>query len=131
MRILIVDDEPSLRRLLEVMLQPYGQIDLACDGNEALASYLRALETETPYDLICLDIMMPGMDGQQALKEIRRVEAARGIVPGAEVKIIMISCQDTPSAVIEAYYRGGCSSYLVKPVNKAKLLSTIRDFALI
>jgi two-component system chemotaxis response regulator CheY len=131
MRILITEDEPSSRRLLELMLTPYGHCDLATNGLEAVASFKAAFEANEPYDLVCLDIMMPIMDGQAALKKIRNLERDAGVTAETEAKIIMISCIDSPNAVIEAYYRGGCTSYLVKPCSKSKLLDTLRDFNLI
>lgn len=131
MRILIADDELSSRRLLQLMLAPYGDSDLATNGLEAVESFKAAFEAGEPYDLVCLDIMMPEMDGQDALKKIRGLERGAGITSETESKIIMISCIDSPTAVIEAYYRGGCTSYLVKPCSKNKLIDTLRDFDLI
>ncbi|MEJ2200790.1 MAG: response regulator, partial [Desulfuromonadaceae bacterium] len=131
MRILIADDESSSRCLLRLMLTPYGTCDLAVNGLEAVAFFRKALESGQPYDLVCLDIMMPEMNGQVALKQIRDLERKAGINSDEESKIIMISCLDSPSAVIEAYYRGGCTSYLVKPCSRTKLLDTLRDFNLI
>jgi len=130
-RILIADDEPASRRLMEMMLSPYGQCDLAANGMEPVQMFEMAAKTDRPYDLVCLDIMMPGMDGQEALKKIRTLERDSGVAPEKETKIIMITCLDSPSAVIEAYYRGGCTSYLIKPCSKNKLLATLRDFDLI
>jgi len=131
LRILIADDEPSSRRLLQLMLTPYGHCDFATNGLETVDSFKAAAQSGQPYDLVCLDIMMPEMDGQMALKKIRDLERKAGITTETEAKIIMISCLDSPSAVIEAYYRGGCTSYLVKPCAKSKLLDTLRDFDLI
>jgi two-component system chemotaxis response regulator CheY len=131
LRILIADDEPSSRCLLRLMLTPYGHCDLAVNGLEAVSLFKAALEVGQSYDLVCLDIMMPEMNGQVALKQIRDLEQKTGITSETDVKIIMISCLDSPSAIIEAYYRGGCTSYLVKPCSKNKLLNTLRDFSLI
>jgi two-component system chemotaxis response regulator CheY len=74
--------------------------------------------------------MMPEMDGREALKLIRQKEKESGIQPNNEVKIIMITALDTPKEVINAYYHGGCTNYLVKPVDKKKIESVIKELNL-
>jgi two-component system chemotaxis response regulator CheY len=71
------------------------------------------------------------MDGQESLKQIRSVEKERGVREGDEVKVVMISALGDPKTVVEAFYRGGATSYLVKPIGKQKLLSEIKNFGLI
>jgi two-component system chemotaxis response regulator CheY len=131
MRILIVEDDFTSRRLLQLMLGTYGTCDIAVNGVEALKACELAHAENNPYQLICLDIMMPEMDGQEALKQNRDREKTLGINPQDEVKIIMTTCDDSPRAVIEAYYRGGCTSYLVKPIEKSKLLGLLQELELI
>ena len=131
MRILIVEDDFTSRRLLQLMLGPYGTCDIAVNGIEALKAFDMAHAENNPYQLICLDIMMPEMDGQEALKQIRAREKALGVDPQYEVRVIMTTFVDSPRAVIEAYYHGGCTSYLVKPIEKTKLLSLLGDLGLI
>lgn len=131
MKILVADDEISTRRLLQLMLEPYGHCDTVGNGHEAVAAFSAAHAEGRPYDLVCLDIMMPELDGQSALKAMRRHEEALGIAGEGAAKIVMVSCLDSPNAVIEAYYKGGCSSYLVKPVRKDKLLGMLRELELL
>lgn len=131
MKILVADDEISTRRLLQLMLQPYGRCDVVGNGNEAVAVFAAAHAAGQPYDLVCLDIMMPELDGQSALKAMRSHEKTLGITGEAGARIVMVTCLDSPNAVIEAYYKGGCSSYLVKPVKKDKLLRMLRELELI
>jgi len=131
MRILIVEDDFTSRRMLQLMLAPYGECDIAVDGIEAVMAFEQALKTDNPYHLVCLDIMMPKMDGQKALKAMRDLEKERGIDPQHEAKMIMTTCLDSPKEVIEAYYRGGCTSYLVKPIEKSKLINELRELQLI
>jgi two-component system, chemotaxis family, chemotaxis protein CheY len=73
-KILIVDDEFSARMLLLTLLRPHGECDVAVDGEEALKAVQQAFEANRPYELICLDIMMAGMDGQTCLRHIRSIE---------------------------------------------------------
>ncbi len=131
MRILIVEDDFVSRRILETLLTPYGQCHTAVDGEEAVRSFRMAHEESAPYDLICLDIMMPNMDGQEALKQIRGIEKDIGLKSPEEVKVVMVTALDDPKSVVEAYYRGGATSYIVKPIEKDKLLDEIRAFGLI
>ena len=79
MKFLIVDDDPACREFLVAVLLPYGSCDLAFDGAEAIDAFRLALDDGEPYDLICLDIMMPGVDGHKALDGIRSIEHERGI----------------------------------------------------
>ena len=74
MKILIAEDEFVSRTKLEKILSSYGECHVTVDGSEALLAFKAALETNEPYDLICLDILMPKMDGHEALQEIRKME---------------------------------------------------------
>lgn len=130
MRILIAEDDFMVRRIIKDILSPYGDCDIVIDGSEAVQAFNMAWEEEKPYDLVCLDIMMPIMDGQQALKTIREEEKKMNIPPKEEVKIIMITALDDPKSMFEAYYRGGATSYIVKPVDKEKLLNEIKALGL-
>ena len=86
-----------------------------------------ALEKSQPYDLICLDIMMPEMDGHQALREIRALEQASGT---RRAKIIMTTALVDQKSVMDAI-REKCDYFLVKPIRKAALLDQLRVLALI
>ena len=121
MRILIADDEFSARRILNKILSAYGECDVVFDGEEETQAFRLAWEENEPYDLICLDIMMPKMDGQETLKRIREMERERGVKGPDEVKVIMMTALDDPNNVVEAYYKGGATSYLVKPIDKTLL----------
>lgn len=125
MKILIVEDDFTSRRLLQLFLAPLGQCDIAVNGREAVDAFMLAMRERAPYNIICLDIMMPEMDGQTALKNIRRIEQEWGVAPRDEVKVIMTTALDTPKDVIEAYYRSGCTSYLVKPIDRQALIREV------
>jgi len=131
MKVLIVEDDFVSRKLLQSLLGHYGECDIAVNGNEAVAAFSLSMESDSPYDLICMDIMMPGMDGQQALREIRAMEKGAGIAEVDQVKVIMTTALDDPRNVVESLYRGGAVSYIVKPIDKAKLLGEIRQMGLL
>jgi len=129
MKTLIVEDDFTSRLLMQELLKSYGPAHIAVNGKEAVEAVRLALEADEPYDLICLDIMMPEMDGQQALKEIRGMEEAKGIIP-AHTKIVMTTALGDPKNVWAAH-RGKSDGYLLKPVNRAKLLEELRRLKLI
>lgn len=131
MRILIVEDDFIARRILKEILSTYGDCDIVVDGEEAIQAFRLAWEDGNPYDLICMDIMMPNINGQEALKEIRDIEKQIGIKSIEEVKVVMITALDDPKSVIHAYYKGGATSYIVKPVERDKLLEELRLLGLI
>lgn len=129
MRILVVEDELTSRELLKVILDPYGEIDTVADGIEAIKAYNLSLDNQ-PYDLICLDIMLPKMDGQQVLKGIRKIEGERGIIGLEAVKIIIISALGDYETVTEAF-SSQCTSYITKPIDADKIVAELRKLELI
>lgn len=130
MKSLIVDDDFFSRQILQAMLAKYGESHVAVDGREALFAFEQALAEEKPYDVICLDIMMPEINGQEVLKQIREIEEAKHIYKDNSVKIIMTTALDDHDNIKEAF-REQCESYLIKPISKTKLLKTLEEFGLI
>jgi len=130
MTTLIVEDDFSIRLLLQRMLAPFGECHVAVDGEEAVEAFRIALDAGKPYDLVCLDIMMPGMDGQAALKLMREMEDARGIVSVNGSKIVMITALGDYRSISTAHWHL-CDAYLVKPVDRTTLLKTLADLRLI
>lgn len=131
MKCLIVEDDFISRRIMKELLKGMFDCDIAVNGEEAVAAFRLSQEAKQPYDLICMDIMMPGMDGQEALRRIRDLEAEMGIPQQHEVKVIMITALDDPKTVIDSYYKGGATAYVVKPVSKQKLTHELRQLKLI
>lgn len=131
MRFLVVEDDFTSRRLLQKMLSPYGECDIAVNGEEALTAFKKALELDNPYRVIYLDIMMPEMDGQQVLKSIREMEDEANVAQKDEIKVVMTTALDSPKDVIDAYYRGGCTDYMVKPIEKKKVYSLLVRYGIV
>jgi len=131
MRTLIVEDEPTSATIIQEILSVFGDCILCNDGNEAIDLFKQNLIDNTPFDLICMDIMMPELDGQEALKKIRALESKHEINTANKVKVIMTTALEDQKNVIEAFYKGGAASYIVKPINKQKLLDEIRKLGLI
>ncbi len=130
MRILIVDDDFSSRLILQEMLSPYGECDVAVNGTQAVEAFMLAWHEDRRYDLICLDIMMPDVDGQVVLKGIRSMEESEGVLLGDGVKIIMTSALSDKQNVLTAFNEL-CDAYLVKPINKRKLIGHLKELNLI
>ena len=90
---------------------------------------MRVLIAE-PYDLVCLDIMMPEMDGHQALKMIRKLEEDNGVSEEDRVKIVMTTALSETRHVTKAF-ENGCTAYAGKPINQDKLVAMLKKFNLI
>jgi two-component system, chemotaxis family, chemotaxis protein CheY len=126
MKVLVVEDDFTSRLLLQKLLAPYGECHIAVNGKEAVAAFGGALEAGQPYDLVCLDIMMPEKDGHEALREMRGLEEARNIVSTQGAKIIMTTALGDIKSVTSAYDEM-CDGYLVKPIDKAKLIALLDE----
>jgi len=127
---LIVEDEITSRVLLRELLKRFGPPHMAMNGKEAVDAVSAALQAKEPYDLICLDIMMPEMDGQAALKRIRQLEDEAGIEAQERAKVIMTSALSDKGNVLEAI-RSQCDYFLVKPIDGRALLEELRRLGLI
>lgn len=113
MRSLIVDDVEMNRELLAMFLEASGDVVSAETGEEALEKVSRAFESDLYFDLICMDISMPGMDGHETLKKIREMEAAQG---GRRATVFMVTGSSCPHDMYNALVEGGCDDYLTKPL---------------
>lgn len=121
MHILIVEDELASRKYMSHVMESYGECTLAENGVEAVSVFREFLDSGKKFDLICMDIMMPEMDGLEALKEIRRLENNYGVKPRFEVRVMMTTALGDPANVMEAYYKGGATVYLTKPVDVVRI----------
>jgi two-component system chemotaxis response regulator CheY len=130
MRILIAEDDFASRRFLEKFLSQYGDCDLVVDGIETIDAYMFALRDGKPYDLICLDIMMPRIDGVRVLKAIRDLETQKGTLPEKRAKIIMTTALGETDLVRNAF-EFGCEAYASKPIDTVKLLEVIEKLGLL
>lgn len=131
MRILIVDDNTEIVLLLKAMLPKAEVMDSCSNGREAVEAVRSSLRRNVPYTLICLDILMPEMDGHQALKEIRSLEVAHGIDFGDGAKVIMITALGDGKNVFGAFHREGCDGYIVKPFERADIWKTLEQLELV
>jgi DNA-binding response OmpR family regulator len=114
-RILAVDDEPNIVRLIQVNLERHGyQVETANNGAQALAKI-----RENRPDLLVSDVMMPEMDGFELLSTIRRDPSL------SDLPVIMLTAKAQDANVMEGYSRGA-DMYLTKPFNPAELLQFVK-----
>ena len=132
LNILIVEDEFISRTLLREMLLPFGECNTAVNGEEAVHVLHESYEKHGDrYDLVCLDIMMPGIDGHQVLQEMRRMEMLKGVTGRKTTKVLMVTALDDPENVMQALVVGRCEAYLTKPVSRKRLEEQLRHLHLI
>lgn len=130
MKILIAEDDLASRKLMRKFLEPYGDCDLVFDGEEAVEAFMMAWDEGEPYELVCLDIMMPNVDGLKALKIIRELEAQKQIAGERRAKIIMITALDESDKVLTAF-NTGCEAYAAKPIDTVKLRQVMARLGLV
>lgn len=130
MRILLAEDDFVTRKFMTGFLSKYGECDVTVDGMEAVDAFMMALEDEDPYDLVCLDIMMPVMDGYQALMGIRNLEKERDIPKEKQVKVIMTTALNEEKNVKMAFDLG-CTVYSGKPIDQERFEQVLKKFNLI
>ena len=130
MKILLAEDDFATRKFMLSFLSKYGECDVTVDGMEAVDAYLMALEDGEPYDLVCLDIMMPVMDGYQALAGIRNLDKERDIPQVKAVKVIMTTALNDESNVKMAFELG-CTVYSGKPIDQERFEQAMKKLGLI
>jgi two-component system chemotaxis response regulator CheY len=131
MKSLIVEDDFTSRLLLQELLKDFGPAHIAVNGKEAVKAIEEAHKNgDAPYQLICMDIMMPEMDGQTALKQIRDFEVLHGIMSTDGATIIMTTALNDMKNVSNAY-QSLCDGYLVKPISKKQLHQQLQKLELI
>ncbi len=118
-RVLVVDDNATNRRVFCRMLEGFGcQVSAVSSGLEVMPTLFRGLLTNAPYRLVLVDMQMPGMDGEETLRAIRREPLTQ------DVRVIVLTSigrRNELSGVNEM----GCSGYLVKPIKQLQLHETL------
>ena len=130
MKILLAEDDFATRKAMVSFLSKYGECDVTVDGMEAVDAVVMALDEDAPYDLICLDIMMPVMDGYQALIAIRKMEKQHNIPEERAAKVIMTTALNEEQNVKMAFELG-CTIYSGKPIDQARFEQALKKLNLI
>jgi two-component system chemotaxis response regulator CheY len=130
LRMLLVEDDFACRLLLQTFLSRYGQCHIAVNGREAVEAFSSAQDLGLDYDLICMDIMMPEMDGREAVRRIRELEEAKGVRSTYGTRIFMVTTMDEVKEVILCF-KELCDAYLMKPIDLGELRDHMRSYGLI
>lgn len=134
LKILIVEDDFTSRTILDKFLSEFGNCDIASNGMEAISAFTETYNSDPPqtYDLICMDIKMPIMDGLQACKGIREIERGKGIEGTTlETAIVMTTAAQDPATIIRACYECGANYYFVKPLDFNQIKRQLQKLRLI
>jgi two-component system, chemotaxis family, chemotaxis protein CheY len=130
MRTLVVEDDFTSRLVLQKMLAPYGEVHVATNAKEAIKAFQMMRKDREPYDLVCLDIMMPGTDGMEVLRELRDMEQHDQNNDLKAAKMIMTTAMGQKEAVQRALSLG-CNGYMLKPVDREKLTALLHSLELV
>lgn len=127
MRALIIDDVEMNRELLAIFLEGRATVAFAESGEAALKLVEESVGTDLYFDLICMDIFMPGMGGHEALKKIREVEAVH---EGVRATVFMVTGSSSPDDMFNALMDGGCDDYLTKPLMQQSFIDLLNKHGL-
>jgi len=127
MRCLIADDVSILRRIIENILNPFFEVILVNNGQEALKKFEESLKKKQPFDVVFLDIMMPKLNGIQTLEKMRQIELIYEVQKKA--KIIMVTILSDQDSVEEALEKG-CDGYILKPYSPYNVLKALKRYGI-
>lgn len=127
MKFLVVDDEVTARTMLRILLEEHGEVDEAADGACAMSLVRSAVTRGEPYDLICVDLSMPGLDGHRLLERLRELESFVGKTEPC--RIIVASASRHTQDIVGSFKRHA-DGYLTKPIQFARLNALLEEFNL-
>ena len=130
MKILIVEDEFTSRAILEKILSSYGVDHQCVNGREVFEAFTSAHARGEPFDLVCLDVIMPEMDGSEALVMIRAAEEEQGIPRDQGVKVVMTTGHYGSEDDLEPV-KSLSDAVISKPVRLQDLTWTLTNLGLI
>jgi two-component system chemotaxis response regulator CheY len=124
MKALVVDDDLITRIVLQEILSSYAEVHSCVDGSEAVVAFRRAIEHADPYDLICMDVLMPVMGGIEAIQLIRQEEERHGRYRPQATKVIVTTASDDTDTISQAF-RELCDAYVIKPVDAGEFTNVV------
>jgi two-component system chemotaxis response regulator CheY len=130
MKTLIVDDDYITSQVLREIMLAFGETNIAENGLIAIDMIGTAINNNIPYNLIFLDIMMPELDGQEALTLIRQIEMEAGII-GLDCAKILMTTALSDFGNINTAFKNQCEGYIIKPIEKDKIINTLAELRII
>lgn len=131
MRTLVIEDNQVNQAFLLGVMEDQGPCEAASTAEAGLELFRDALQRGEPFDVVFLDVQLPGMDGLQALETMRAEEARQGIAPHRAAKAIITSALDDGHAAARAFFQGQAISYLTKPLTVGKIFNELARFGLV
>jgi len=131
LRIMIVEDEPVNRELLLLCLRGLGDCKAVACGEDAVLAQQDALELNQPFDVIFLDILLPGINGLQALEQLRALEDRHEVPQDKRVPVIVTTGLDDDRTASRAFIQGQALSYMTKPFRAGQIHEELRKLGLI
>lgn len=128
MRFLVVDDDQICRRVIQLFLKPYGESVCVSDGQKALEAHQAALQEGKPFDVVYLDMIMPGLTGLDVVAAIRKHEAQHGLTD--QVPVLMLT-GETDVSHINMAKSYGVVEYLLKPIQEERVVQGLERLDLI
>ena len=125
-RVLVIEDDPSIRDMIRRFLASVALCDLAGDGVAGLAALEQAIDRGQPYQLVCLDLVMPVMDGWEALRRLREIEEARGIADPVRARVLVLTARDSSQNLARLRAFSPHEGLLLKPFRRSELFEHIR-----
>ncbi len=129
MKVLVAEDDMASGKFMEKLLSKYGEVVVTRDGIAAVDEFVKAINNNEKFDLVCLDIMMPKIDGYKALASIRDAERKLGLARDSRCKVVMVSALD--EGFDAAYASDDYEEYICKPIDVIKFDNLIKKLDLI
>ena len=126
MKSLVVEDDTTSRLVMQEYLSEFGHCDAVAHGKDALEAFAKAHRDGAPYELVCLDIMMPDMNGHDVLVRLRKYESDLDIGGLNGARVLMTTALGDAKNVVRAF-KEQCEGYLVKPVTPEKLAEKLKE----
>jgi len=131
LRILIVEDEPVNREFLLMSLRGFGECHAVITGEDAVRAHACALAESRPFDVVFLDIMLPGISGLQALEQLRAQEERHQAQPARQVPVIITTSLDDDRTASRAFIQGQAVSYMTKPFRRRQIAEELQKLGLV
>lgn len=128
MKTLIVEDTLINQEFLKMIMEQWGDCTVAESGEEALELVKSGLKSDESFDLIFMDIMLPGIDGLQTMERIRAMEKD---TQSSTAQIIVTTALDDDGNASRAFMHGQAVSYITKPVREERIKEELLSLGLI